>query len=143
VSDPYDLQRFVDAQQGAFQTALAELRAGAKRSHWIWFIFPQLRGLGHSPAAQHYGIGSLDEAHAYLAHAVLGLRLRECVGALLPWASRRSAGQILGQVDALKLRSSMTLFDEVEPEALFAEALGGFYDGQRDERTLALLNAAR
>ena len=109
----------------------------------MWFIFPQLRGLGHSLAAQHYGIGSLEEARAYLAHAVLGPRLRQCVSALLPWAGRRSAEQILGQVDTLKLRSSMTLFDEVEPEALFAEALGSFYDGRRDERTLALLNAAR
>ena len=108
----------------------------------MWFIFPQLRGLGHSRAAQHYGIGSLDEARAYLAHPVLGPRLRECVSMLLPWASRRSAGQILGQVDALKLRSSMTLFDEVEPESLFAAALAGFYDGKRDQRTLALLNAS-
>jgi uncharacterized protein (DUF1810 family) len=123
--------------------ALAELRDGSKRSHWMWFIFPQLGGLGHSPTARHYAISSLDEARAYAAHALLGPRLRESVEALLPWAGRRSAEQILGPIDALKLRSSLTLFDVVEPNDVFAEGLAAFFAGNRDERTLALLNAAR
>lgn len=106
----------------------------------MWFIFPQLAGLGRSPTARLYGIASLDEARAYLEHPVLGSRLRECVEALLPWAKRLSAEQILGPVDALKLNSSLTLFDQIEPAEIFADALGAFFDGQRDERTLALLN---
>lgn len=139
MSDPFDLQRFVDAQDGIYESALAELCAGDKRSHWMWFIFPQLRGLGRSPTAQYYGIGSLDEARAYLIHPQLGPRLRECIEAILPWHDRRSAEQILGSVDALKLRSSLTLFDRVEEDGLFAAALQAFFDGERDERTLALL----
>ena len=123
-----------------FDTALAELKDGSKQSHWMWFIFPQLAGLGHSPTARFYGIRSIEEARAYLGHPLLGPRLRHCVEALLQWAASRSAEQILGPVDALKLRSSMTLFDLVEPNRLFAEALDGFYDGKRDERTLAMLN---
>jgi len=103
VSDPHNLQRFIDAQDGVFDTALAELTAGAKRSHWMWFVFPQLTGLGRSSTAQYYGIASRDEARAYLAHPALGLRLRQCVEALLPWAGRRSPEQILGPIDALKL----------------------------------------
>jgi uncharacterized protein (DUF1810 family) len=140
VSDPYNLQRFVDAQEGIVDTALDELRAGSKQSHWMWFIFPQLASLGRSPTAQFYGIGSLDEASSYLAHPLLGPRLRQCVEALLPWAVHRTAEQILGSVDALKLRSSLTLFDRVEPGSLFARGIDGFYDGRRDEHTLALLN---
>jgi uncharacterized protein (DUF1810 family) len=140
VSDPYNLQRFVDAQDGAYATALFELRSGAKQSHWMWFIFPQLAGLGRSPTARFYGIASIDEARAYLEHPVLGPRLRECVRALLPSASSRTAEQILGPVDALKLRSNLTLFDRVEPHSFFAEALAGFFDGQSDNRTLELLN---
>jgi uncharacterized protein (DUF1810 family) len=143
VSDPYDLQRFIRAQKGIYETALAELRAGSKQSHWMWFIFPQLRGLGHSATATYYGISSLDEAHAYLGHALLGARLRQCVEALLPWSERRTATQILGSVDALKLRSSLTLFDRAEPEAVFAAGLVAFFGGESDERTLALLNAPR
>jgi uncharacterized protein (DUF1810 family) len=108
----------------------------------MWFIFPQLRGLGYSPASQHFGIGSLDEARAYVEHPLLGPRLRETTEAIVLWARRRTAEQILGSVDALKLRSSMTLFDLVEPCGLFAEALDAFYGSERDERTLALLNAA-
>jgi uncharacterized protein (DUF1810 family) len=143
VSDPRNLQRFVDAQNGVFQTAIAELRAGLKRSHWMWFVFPQLRGLGRSSTAIHYGIGSLDEARAYLDHPVLGTRLNQSVEAILRWIDRRSAEKIFGPIDAMKLRSSLTLFDLVAPESVFAEALAGFFGGERDGRTLALLNAQR
>jgi uncharacterized protein (DUF1810 family) len=142
VSDPYNLQRFIDAQDGTFDCALAELRAGSKQSHWMWFIFPQLAGLGRSPTAQFYGLGSIDEARAYLAHPLLRARLRQCIEALLPWALRRSAEQILGSVDALKLRSSLTLFDQAEPGSIFARGVDAFYAGKRDEHTLALLNDA-
>lgn len=141
MADPYNLQRFVDAQTGIFDTALAELRAGAKRSHWMWFVFPQLAGLGRSPTAQFYGITSIDEARAYLAHPLLGPRLRQSVEALLAWAGRRTAEKIMGSVDAVKLRSSLTLFDQVEPSGIFLRALAAFYESAPDERTLALLNA--
>ena len=141
MSDPHDLQRFIDAQESIYEIALAELRAGSKRSHWMWFIFPQLRGLGLSPTAQFYGIASLDESRAYLGHPLLGTRLRECVDAILPWSGRLGAEDILGATDALKLRSSLTLFDHVEPSALFAAGLAAFFDGEPDQRTLALLNA--
>ncbi len=141
--DPHDLQRFVAAQDGVFETAVAELRAGSKQSHWMWFIFPQLRGLGRTPTAHFYGISSLEEARAYLGHPLLGPRLRQCVEAVLPWGNKRSAEQILGPIDALKLRSSLTLFDAVEPHSLFHQALDVFLDGVADERTLALLKSAR
>jgi len=140
VTDHYNLQRFIDAQDRVYRIVLAELLAGAKQSHWMWFIFPQLRGLGHSPTAQYYGIASADEATAYLRHKLLGPRLRECAAALLPWTGRRSAEQILGPVDALKLRSSLTLFHNIEPGAVCATALAAFFDSEPDERTLALLN---
>ena len=143
MADPFNLQRFLDAQEGIYQLALAELSAGSKQTHWMWFIFPQLRGLGLSPTAQFYGIASPEEAIAFLHHQVLGNRLDECVCAILPWAGRRSAEEILGAVDALKLRSSLTLFDQVEANANFADCLAGFFDGERDERTLALLNVER
>ena len=141
MSDPYDLQRFVDAQEGVSWRAVSELSAGKKQSHWMWFIFPQFAGLGHSPTAQYYALHSLEEARAFREHPVLGNRLDECVYAILPWIGRRSVEHIFGSNDALKLRSSMTLFDQVEPNGLFAQALDGFYRGLRDERTLALLNA--
>lgn len=143
MTDPYNLNRFVAQQVDIFDHALAELRDGEKRSHWMWFIFPQLRGLGHSPASQHYGIGSLDEARAYLDHPMLGANLRQAVEELLAWRHDRAAGQILGPVDAMKLRSSLTLFDQVEPNGVFAQALAAFFDGKLDERTLALLNGQR
>jgi uncharacterized protein (DUF1810 family) len=143
VDDPHNLQRFVDAQDGVFETALAELRAGAKQSHWMWFIFPQLAGLGHSPTAQFYAIGSADEARAYLEHSLLGPRLRQCVEALLTHAGHRSSEGILGSVDALKLRSSLTLFDLVAPHDLFQRALAAFFAGEPDARTLALIGSAR
>lgn len=141
--DPFNLQRFVDAQDGVFETALRELEAGSKQSHWMWFIFPQLAGLGRSPTAQYYAIASLSEARAYLDDPLLGPRLRACTEALLPWAGRRSAERILGSIDAVKLESCLTLFDWVEPDELFARGLAAFFAGERDQRTLALLNGAR
>jgi len=137
--DPYNLQRFIDAQAGVFEAALAELRAGNKKSHWMWFIFPQLAGLGRSSTAQFYGIRLLDEARAYLNHPLLGSRLRQSVEALLPWADKRTPEQILGSIDCMKLRSSLTLFDHLEPGTVFEAAIRGLFDGQPDQRTLALL----
>ena len=135
----FDLARFVTAQQDVYAQALAELRAGRKQSHWMWFIFPQLAGLGHSPAARFYALASADEARAYLADELLGVRLRECVAAMLAHRGQPPEA-ILGGIDAIKLRSSMTLFEAVaEDPAPFAEALAAFYDGARDDRTLELL----
>ena len=141
MNDAYDLDRFVRAQDGVYDAALAELRGGAKQSHWMWFIFPQLAQLGRSPTAKYYGISSLDEASAYLEHELLGPRLRQCVEALLSWSGQRSAEQIMGSVDSMKLRSCLTLFDRAEPGQIFAAGLEGFFDRARDEHTLALLNA--
>lgn len=141
MADRYNLQRFIDAQRDHFEVALKEIRDGSKQSHWMWFVFPQLAGLGTSPTSRFYAIASLDEARAYLSHALLGSRLRQCLGALLQWAGSRTAEGILGSVDALKLRSSLTLFDQVEPSGPFARALAAFFDGEQDPRTLALLNA--
>ena len=140
MTDPYDLKRFIDAQEGTYEAALHELQAGAKQSHWMWFIFPQLHGLGQSPTAIFYAIRSIDEARAYLSHPLLGVRLRECVGSVLTWSGKRSAVEILGEIDSIKLRSSLTLFDKVEPEGLFGAGLAAFFECAPDERTLALLN---
>jgi uncharacterized protein (DUF1810 family) len=143
-ADPFDLQRFHAAQQqgDAYVTALAELRAGRKRGHWIWFVFPQLDGLGSSPMARRYAIRSLDEAHAYLADDVLGARLRECCEALLALDVHADAEAVLGGIDAIKLRSSMTLFALADPgEPLFARVLERWYDGERDAATEQLLAA--
>ena len=137
--DPHDLSRFVEAQVGIYERALSEIRAGRKRSHWMWFIFPQLRGLGSSSAAQFYGIASLDEAAAYLAHPVLGTRLRECVDLVLA-TSGRTAVQILGTIDAMKFRSSLTLFEKAAGEERFAQAIERFYGGERDPKTVQLLS---
>lgn len=138
MSDPHDLQRFVTAQATVIDDVRAELRAGRKRSHWMWFVFPQLRGLGLSATAQHYGIASLDEARAYLAHPVLGERLRECVGLMLQ-VPDADAHAILGSPDDLKFRSCLTLFALAAPEEpLFKQALERFYAGEPDPRTLAL-----
>lgn len=136
-TDPHNLQRFVDAQDrdGTYEGALAELRAGHKTSHWMWFVFPQLAGLGTSAMAQTYAIGSLGEAVAYLDHPVLGPRLRQCARTLAAH-SDLTARQILGEIDAVKLRSSMTLFARAAPEEeIFQQVLDRFYDGARDERT--------
>jgi uncharacterized protein (DUF1810 family) len=137
-ADPYGLQRFVAAQDDAaiHGRALGELRAGRKRGHWIWFVFPQIAGLGSSPMSQAYAINSLDEARAYLAHPILGHRLRECCEALLAAPPGETAGQILGGIDALKLRSSMTLFARADPQVpLFAAVLDRFYGGEPDPET--------
>jgi uncharacterized protein (DUF1810 family) len=134
-----DLSRFVMAQQGIYPQALAELRRGRKQSHWMWFVFPQIDGLGHSAMAQLYAIADLDEARAYLAHPILGPRLRECTGAMLAH-SGMSARAILGEIDAVKLRSSMTLFEEADGDGpLFGACLDAFFDGVRDPATLELL----
>lgn len=138
MNDPYNLQRFIDAQDGVYETALAELRDGAKQSHWMWFIFPQLAGLGRSSTAIFYGISGRAETSGYLAQPLLGARLHEAVDALLPWVGKRSAEQILGAIDAMKLRSSLTLFDVVRPGDIFAQALKAFFVSP-DDRTLALL----
>jgi uncharacterized protein (DUF1810 family) len=137
MADPYQLDRFVVAQdEGSYRAALAELRAGRKTSHWMWFIFPQVAGLGRSAAAQHFAISSLDEAQAYLRHPVLGPRLRECVQ-LLAALDGKSADQILGSVDAMKLRSSLTLFMAAAPdEPLFADVLAKYFGGAADQLTL-------
>ena len=136
------LDRFVTAQSGGvFERALAELEAGIKRSHWMWFVFPQIAGLGRSETARLYAIADRGEAIAYLAHPVLRPRLDSGTQTMLGWAQRRSAEAILGPVDAMKLRSSMTLFDAVaEQRAPFAAALDAFYGGRRDPATLDLLD---
>ncbi len=139
MSDPFDLQRFVDAQRDTYDTALAELRAGAKRSHWMWFVFPQVAGLGRSATAQHFAISGLAEARAYLAHPVLGLRLRESAQALLDLPGGDPVA-VLGGVDAQKLRSSMTLFAHADPaEPLFRGVLDRFFSGAEDEATTGRL----
>ena len=130
------LERFVTAQEGVYPRALAELKAGRKQSHWMWFIFPQIAGLGHSAMAQMYGIESLDEAKAYLAHPILGPRLRECCEAVLAIESK-SAHQIFGSPDDLKFRSSLTLFSQAAPdEPVFRPALDKYFDGNADALTL-------
>lgn len=135
----FDIERFVSAQHDIYSQALAELRAGRKQSHWMWFVFPQYAGLGTSPMAVRYAIGSRDEAKAYLAHPVLGPRLRESVGAMLMHKGARPE-TILGGIDALKFRSSLTLFESVADDpGLFSGALDAFYDGERDQRTQELL----
>ena len=136
--DAFDLARFVKAQAGIYEQALAEIRSGRKRSHWMWFIFPQFAGLGHSPMAQRYAIGSIAEARAYLADAVLGTRYRECVASLQALPATTSE-RVFGGIDAIKLKSSLTLFDEANHEPLFSEAIGRWFEGQRDEATLRLL----
>lgn len=135
------LERFVQAQQGVHPQALRELRAGAKRSHWMWFVFPQIAGLGRSAMAQRYAIADLGEARAYLAHPLLGPRLAECTDALLGWAGQRVAADILGSIDSLKFCSSMTLFEAAGGDARFGRALDAFYGGERDQRTLSILVA--
>ena len=141
--DRYALERFVEAQERVYDAVLGELRSGRKRSHWIWFVFPQLRGLGHSPAAQHYGISSLDEARAYLAHDVLGPRLRECTR-LVAAIDGRSVDEIFGWPDNLKVRSSMTLFARAtDGNAEFRAVLEKFYDGEDDPATVGRLSTAR
>jgi uncharacterized protein (DUF1810 family) len=139
--DPFQLQRFVDAQHRIFETALNELKSGKKQSHWMWFIFPQIVGLGRSPTAQFYAIRSLHEARALLAHPLLGERYRQAVEAILAWAETRTASAILGDVDAMKLKSSLTLFEIASGDPLFADALRAFF-GEPDQATVKLLKRA-
>ena len=139
MDDPHDLERFVTAQEPVIATVRDELRAGRKRSHWMWFVFPQLRGLGHSSTAQRYGLESLAEAQAYLAHPLLGARLRECTGLAL--RAGTDAHALFGPPDDLKFRSCMTLFHRAAPEeSVFADALRRFFDGKPDTLTDALLH---
>ena len=136
--DPFDLQRFVGAQDAVYRDVCAELAAGRKTSHWMWFIFPQLKGLGRSATAQFYGLASRAEAEAYRRHAVLGPRLQHCTELVLA-VTGRSATQIFGSPDDLKFRSCMTLFAQATGEPLFRRALDKFFDGREDEQTLRLL----
>jgi uncharacterized protein (DUF1810 family) len=138
VTDPFDLQRFVDAQSPVYRRVLAELRRGQKQSHWMWFIFPQLAGLGHSPMARRFAIPSGEEAVAYLDHGVLGLRLRECT-ALVNAVEGKTIRDIMGSPDDLKFCSSMTLFGAVSPDREFTAAIAKYYGGTRDPKTLQLL----
>ena len=139
-SDPFDLQRFVDAQARVYAQVIDELRAGHKRSHWIWFVFPQIAGLGSSSTAAHYAISSLDEARAYLRHDLLGPRLRECTR-LVNAIQGRSIRQIFGSPDDMKVRSSMTLFAHAtDDNGDFVELLARYYDGEEDPLTLARLS---
>jgi uncharacterized protein (DUF1810 family) len=139
MDDPFDLRRFVDAQARTYADARAEIGRGRKTSHWMWYVFPQLSGLGASAMAQAYAIGSLDEARAYLAHPLLGERLRDCVRALLA-VTGRSAHDIFGGPDDLKLFSSLTLFAQAAPgEAVFRDALQTYFEGRGDPRTLERL----
>lgn len=138
-NDQFDVLRFVEAQENVYAQAFAELRSGRKRSHWMWFVFPQVAGLGSSHLAQRYAIGSRAEAEAYLAHPVLGPRLVECAQALLA-VDGKSALEIMGSPDDVKLRSSMTLFAEVAGEgSVFTAVLQKYFGGQLDERTIEFL----
>ena len=138
-ADPFNLQRFVNAQQGVVEQALAEISAGQKRSHWMWFIFPQIAGLGSSPMARRFAISSPDAARAFLQHPLLGQRLRQCVLEALNLRDRQAI-DIFGATDAMKLRSSLTLFAAVSPAGSeFHRALDHFFAGQADEQTLQAL----
>jgi uncharacterized protein (DUF1810 family) len=142
MDDPYGLQRFVAAQDdgGTYVAAVNELRAGRKRSHWMWFVFPQVAGLGQSPTSRRYAISSLDEARAYLEHPVLGSRLRECAG-ILSELEGHSAQEIFGGIDAMKLRSSMTLFARADPDRPeFRRVLEIYFGGDPDATTERLLD---
>jgi uncharacterized protein (DUF1810 family) len=142
--DPYDLDRFVAAQDagGTYQRAVAELRAGCKSGHWIWFVFPQIAGLGQSPTSRRYSIGSLAEARAYLRHPVLGPRLAQCTEILAATAGR-TAEQIFGGIDATKLRSSMTLFRLADPaQTAFGQVIDQYFGGQADPLTERIVAAA-
>lgn len=142
MSDESALDRFTTAQADTYDVALTELRRGAKRTHWMWFVFPQIAGLGRTETARHFAIHSLDEARAYLAHPVLGPRLRECVRALQDLTGTTAAA-VLGAIDAVKLRSSLTLFREAGGGPLFVAALDRWFDGSADPATLDLLSGDR
>lgn len=137
--EKFNLQRFLDAQQGDYEHALAEVRNGRKYSHWIWYIFPQLKGLGMSYNSQYYGISGKEEAEAYLAHPVLGERLREITSAFLQLKSK-TAEEVFGSLDAMKVLSCMTLFNEVAPGDLFRQVIDRYYQGEKDEMTKRMLD---
>jgi uncharacterized protein (DUF1810 family) len=137
--DPFDLRRFMDAQLAIYSQVIEELSAGRKRSHWMWFVFPQIAGLGFSEMAQRFAIGSKAEAAAFLAHDILGPRLIECTRLVMA-ASEMRISEILGSPDDMKFRSSMTLFDAVSEQEIFAEAIGAFYSEGRDPATLEILS---
>ena len=143
MEDKFNLERFVEAQDteplGDYQQALAEMRAGEKRGHWIWYIFPQMRGLGRSPNSDFFGISGLEEAKAYLAHEVLGPRLREITEAVLENEGEPVDVLMGWEVDAMKLQSSMTLFDAASPDDIFGDVLDTFFDGQRCRKTLSMV----
>jgi uncharacterized protein (DUF1810 family) len=139
----FDLERFISAQDRVYSTVVGELRNGVKASHWMWFIFPQIDGLGSSPTARHYAIRSLDEADAYLAHPVLGSRLIECTD-LVNSVEGNSLRQIFGSPDDMKFHSSVTLFSLIEPRrSAFEKALDKYFDGELDERTITILGIAQ
>jgi len=138
MSDPFNLMRFVEAQQAVYHQVTAELRSGRKRSHWMWFIFPQVAGLGHSAMAQRFAIGSRQEAAAYLTHDILGPRLLDCTR-LVNAVQDRAIGDLMESPDDMKFKSSMTLFEAVSAHPLFAAALEQFFAGQRDEATGEIL----
>ena len=138
MSDQYNLERFVEAQKSEYDVALREIREGCKRSHWIWFVFPQMASLGFSYNARFYGISCVDEARAYLAHPILGKRLRQITEALLMHKGK-DVLSILGSIDTLKVCSCMTLFDAVSPDDVFRQVLKTFYEDKRDAQTLALV----
>jgi len=144
MSDRFDLDRFVEAQAGVYEQACAELRAGRKRSHWMWFVFPQIRGLGSSEMAVRYGISGREEARAYLDHPVLGPRLLECAG-IVVGLEGKTVGEIFGYPDDLKFHSSMTLFGEVEgpAERVFHQALKKYFGGKTDQATLERLEPTK
>lgn len=137
--DHFNLSRFVEAQEQSYDIALQEIKQGYKQSHWIWYVFPQIKGLGYSTMAQFYAIQSLDEAKAYLQHLLLRVHLIEITEALL-LHSNQSAEQIFGYIDAVKVRSSMTLFNFVEPNSLFQRVIDVFYNGIADDKTLRIVS---
>ncbi|HLH91174.1 MAG TPA: DUF1810 domain-containing protein [Xanthobacteraceae bacterium] len=142
MNDPFELERFVVAQAPVYERVLSELRRGRKESHWMWFVFPQIAGLGHSELARKFAITSREEARAYLDHPILGPRLHECTGAAVE-SPARSVSDLFGSPDDLKFRSSMTLFDAMAPQAIFGQALEKFFGGRGDEPTLRWLEHAR
>jgi len=143
MDDPYGLSRFIEAQDTDYEQALAEIRSGRKRSHWMWYVFPQFTGLGSSPTSSHYAIKSRDEAEAYLSHPILGRRLVECAEAVVQIRDR-SALEVFGSPDDMKLRSSATLFASLSPEgSVFHRLIDQYFDGRRDDRTIELMGPAR
>ncbi len=135
ICDESSTDRFIIAQENSYQDALEEIKSGRKRGHWIWYVFPQLKGLGHSYNSEYYGIADTKEAEAYLAHPILGERLREITKALLELPDGMTARNVLGGIDAMKVKSCMTLFYTISKEQLFLDVLNRFYEGKLDERT--------